>query len=211
MSVSSSDKIKEIVTHLNRRYGTIEWWSRNPDEVMIGAILTQQTRWETVEKAMEVLKRSGLCSIGAVHIALPRQIEDCIRCTGFYRVKGQRLKNLAAHIISTYGDSEMMHARPTGELRESLFSVNGIGEETADSILCYGFGRTSFVVDAYTVQICGCAAINLNKKCLKRLFEKVLTNDNETYRQAHAHIVEFTKGYCLRRKCGDCVIRTLNG
>lgn len=211
MSVSSSDKIKEILAHFNHRYGNIEWWSRDPDEVMIGAILTQQTRWETVEKAMGFLKRSGLCSIRAVHIALPKQIEECIRCTGFYRVKRQRLKNLAAHIISTYGGSEMMHARPTGELRESLLSVNGIGEETADSILCYGFGRTSFVADAYTVQICRCAGIDQNKKCLKKLFEKVLTNDNETYRQAHAHIVEFAKGYCLKRKCEDCLIRTLNG
>jgi endonuclease-3 related protein len=211
MSAYSSDRIRAIITHLNERYGTIEWWTSNTEEVMIGAILTQQTRWENVEKAIAGLKKTGLCSIRAIHLALPARIEEAIRCTGFYRVKRQRLKNLAAHITSTYGSTEMMYERPTGELRESLLSVNGIGEETADDILCYGFGRTSFVVDAYTVQICGCAGVGENRKSLKTRFEAVLPNDIDVYRQAHAHIIEFAKGYCLKRRCRDCLIRSLNG
>lgn len=211
MSVSSSDKCRWIVNGLSRHYGEIDWWRGDTEEVMIGAILTQQTRWENVERAIQALKEAGLCSIRAIHDASPGKIEELIRCTGFYRVKTRRLLHLANHIMDTYGGVQGMLEKPTGELRASLLSVNGIGEETADSILCYGLGRTSFVIDAYTIRICRCAGIPGARNDLKSTFEDVLPGRIGAYRQAHAHIVEFAKNYCLKKRCGACLVRNSNG
>ena len=211
MSVSSSDKCRQIVTGLSRCYGEIDWWQGDTDEVMIGAILTQQTRWENVERAIQAMKEAGLCSIQAIHATSRGQIEDIIRCTGFYRVKSRRLLHLANHIMDTYGGVRGMRKKTTGELRASLLSVHGIGEETADSILCYGLGRTSFVIDAYTIRICGCAGIPGGRTDLKSAFEEILPDRIGPYRQAHAHIVEYAKDYCQKKRCDTCLVRNLNG
>jgi endonuclease III related protein len=211
MSVSSSDKCSRIVTGLSRHYGEIDWWHGDTDEVMIGAILTQQTRWENVERAIHALKEEGLCSINAIHNTSPARIEDLIRCSGFYRVKTCRLQHLARHIMEAYGGVHGMHEKPTGELRASLLSVHGIGEETADSILCFGLGRTSFVIDAYTIRICRCAGVTGGRTDLKSAFEMILPARIGAYRQAHAHIVEFAKDYCQKKRCDTCLIRNLNG
>jgi endonuclease-3 related protein len=211
MSVSSSDKCSRIVTGLSRHYGEIDWWHGDTDEVMIGAILTQQTRWENVERAIHALKEEGLCSINAIHNTSPARIEDLIRCSGFYRVKTRRLQHLARHIMEAYGGVHGMHEKPTGELRASLLSVHGIGEETADSILCFGLGRTSFVIDAYTIRICRCAGVTGGRTDLKSAFEMILPARIGAYRQAHAHIVEFAKDYCQIKRCDTCLIRNLNG
>lgn len=178
---------------------------------MIGAILTQQTRWENVERAIVALKEAGLCSIPAIYAASPGQIEELIRCTGFYRVKTRRLLNLARHILDHYGGVEGMEQVPTGELRALLLTVDGIGEETADSILCYALGRRSFVIDAYTLRLCGCAGIRDSRNQLKSSFENVLPDQIEAYRQTHAHIVEYSKEYCQKKRCDTCWVRNLNG
>jgi endonuclease-3 related protein len=108
MSGSSSVKIKHLVRSLAGYLGEIEWWPGYPDEVMIGAILTQQTRWENVERALTELKKRGLCSIDTIRVADIHDIEDAIRCTGFYRVKAKRLKLLASYVVETYGDIDRM-------------------------------------------------------------------------------------------------------
>ena len=125
--------------------------------MLIGSILTQQTRWENVEQALHILKERKICTLAAILDAEPEIIQDAIRCTGFYRVKTKRLKEVARYIIGQYGGVQKMNDRPTPELRRGLLGVNGIGAETADSILCYGFNRASFVIDAYTHRICSCA------------------------------------------------------
>ena len=214
MSASSSVKDKktarQIVTGLKKEYGDIPWWPGDTGEVMIGAILTQQTRWENVEKALALLKEQGLCSIPALHAADPAAVEDAIRCTGFYRVKARRLAGLAEFVME-HGGIGRMRAMPTGALREGLLSVNGIGEETADSILCYGFGRPSFVIDAYTVRMAACAGIKTPRQGLKTLFESVLPDDTHAYHQAHAHIVEYAKERCTKKRCNGCRITALSG
>ncbi len=103
MSAYSSGKPQKIVGILSRTYGTIPWWPGDTDEVMIGAILTQQTRWENVRDAISRLKREGLCSIAAIHAADQTALEESIRCTGFFRIKARRLKALAAFVMDTYG------------------------------------------------------------------------------------------------------------
>ena len=210
MSGSSSSDCARIVRVLNGHYGTIPWWPGDTDEVIIGAVLTQQTRWENVVRALALLKERALCSVTALYDAEPADIESAIRCTGFYKVKTRRLKALSTFIMSEYGGTWHMAEYTTELLREGLLQVSGIGEETADSILCYGFNRASFVIDAYTHRICGCAGIPEQKSRLKALFEEVLPRDNAAYRQTHAHIVEYAKEYCGKKRCETCILMNSN-
>ena len=210
-SVNNSHKAHRIVSGLKKTYGDIPWWPGDTGEVMIGAILTQQTRWENVEKALTLLKNRDLCSIPAIHAAAQSQVEDAIRCTGFYRIKARRLAGLAAFVLGTCGGIQRMALMPTETLRSGLLSVNGIGEETADSILCYGFGRPTFVIDAYTARMASCAGITTPRAGLKSLFESVLPKDTHAYHQAHAHIVEYAKERCTKKRCNGCRIRALKG
>jgi endonuclease-3 related protein len=173
---------------------------------LIGAVLTQQTRWENVVRALALLKEGSLCSVAALYETAPAEIENAIRCTGFYKVKTRRLKALAILVIEECGGIRPMAEYPTEILRESLLRVSGIGEETADSILCFGFHRASFVIDAYTHRICRCAGIPEQKSRLKALFEDVLPADPEAYRQTHAHIVEYAKEYCGKKRCNTCIL-----
>ena len=95
-------------------------------------------------------------------------------------------------------------------LRKNLLEISGIGEETADSILCYGFQRTSFVIDAYTERICKCLGLNEKRSEYKKLFEKVLPLNALSYQLTHAHIVEYAKDYCGKKRCGECSLKILN-
>jgi endonuclease-3 related protein len=214
MSVSSSGndagKAGKIAGILAARFGEIPWWPGDTDEVMIGAILTQQTRWENVERALRLLRERGLCSMAALDAADEGEIESAIRCTGFYRMKARRLKALAAYATGSCGGVSGMDSLPTATLREGLLGVKGIGEETADSILCYGFGRPSFVIDAYTERIARCAGITTSRSALKPLFESVLGEETHVYHQTHAHIVEYAKGWCTKKRCEGCRIMALN-
>jgi len=178
---------------------------------MIGAILTQQTRWENVGRALANLKKRNLCSLVSIFHADIRDIEDTIRCSGFYRVKAKRLKSLATYVMENFGNVEGMDDVPTGQLRTGLLNVSGIGEETADSILCYGLGRTSFVIDAYTERMIRCIGVAEKRQDLKTLFEKNLPEDNHSYRQVHAHIVEYAKEFCGKKRCHECILVNLSG
>lgn len=210
MSASSSDRerVQLIVNRLEERYGPIDWWNAPPDEVMVGAILTQQTRWENVERALCHLRERGLLSIPAIASSSPARLEEAVRCTGFYRVKTRRLIALAEFIVREFGSIGVMEAIGSDELRQALLSIQGVGEETADSILCYGFSRAAFVIDAYTRRICACAGVVGPDALLRGLFVEVLPQDNDRYRRTHAHIVEYAKDHCSRKRCEGCSIRS---
>ncbi|MFA5348572.1 MAG: Fe-S cluster assembly protein HesB [Methanoregula sp.] len=210
MLESSSVKINQLICVLTDRFGEIPWWPGNADEVMIGAILIQQTRWKNVERALVNLKKKGLCSLDTIFPAELQEIEDAVRCTGFYRIKARRLKSLAIHVMEIYRGAAGMADIPTGQLRQGLLNVPGIGEETADSILCYGLSRTSFVIDAYTERMVQCVGVMERHGALKSIFEEVLKNDNYTYRQTHAHIVEYGKEYCGKKRCSECILLSSN-
>ena len=211
MSGSSSTKIKHIISSLAGLYGDIVWWAGSPDEVMIGAILTQQTRWENVEQALVNLKERRICSIDSIVAADILEIEGAIRCTGFYRVKAKRLKLFASNVMDTFGGVAGMAEVSTAHLRNGLLNVSGIGEETADSILCFGLFRTSFVIDAYTERMARCIGVTKKKGDLKRLFEECLPKDNHIYRQTHAHIVEYSKEFCRKKRCSECILMSSDG
>ena len=209
MQASDSSRIESILQILSEEPDPGVWWKGNPDRVMLGAVLTQQTRWEQVEQALEQLKEKGLLTLNAVHRADADGIEEAIRCTGFYRLKTRRLKALAA-LAEEIGGPEGMKEVPLPVLRTSLLGVPGIGEETADSILCFALGKQTFVLDRYTERICTCAGIGGDRRSLKRRLESLLPRENEAMRLVHARFVEYAKAYCGKKRCEECRIRRLN-
>lgn len=151
-------KEKQIRTYyhaLFREWGRQHWWpARSRFEVIVGAYLTQNTAWTNVERALRCLRTSGLLSLDGIRrVPLP-QLEALIRSAGYFRQKARRLKTFVAYLDEYYGGSlNGMFAQSTEKLREELLSLNGIGPETADSILLYAGNHPVFVVDAYTRRI----------------------------------------------------------
>ncbi|MBT8507805.1 Fe-S cluster assembly protein HesB [Methanomicrobiaceae archaeon CYW5] len=209
MASSSIQRARNVILDLEKRYGDIAWWPGTPEEVMIGAVLTQQTRWENVENALVNLKERNICSLEGIAASADEDIEAAIRCTGFFRIKTRRLKALASR-VQEGGGLSVLGEMKTGRLRSFLLDINGVGPETADSILCYCFLRASFVIDAYTHRICACAGIRERGNELKSLFESALPPDNDAHRLCHAWFVEYAKEMCARRRCEECRIRNLN-
>jgi len=206
--MSPEERISVLLDLLERRYGRIVWWDASPEEVIIGAVLTQQTRWENVEQALENLSKAGICSTEWIAAADAATIEEQIRPAGFYRVKTRRLKAVSL-MVQESGGIRALGEIPTADLREALLAVHGVGEETADSILCYGFQRASFVIDAYTRRICGCMGISGSYRDLKDLFERVLPAEATAHAQAHGWIVEYAKEFCGKKRCEECRIKIL--
>src|SRR5512147_898047 len=140
---------------LYEAYGPQHWWpAETPFEVMVGAVLTQNTAWSNVEKAIASLKRERLMTPAGLNRTPGRRLAALIRPSGYYNIKARRLKNLAGFIRDRYSGSlrRMLSSDPE-ELRKGLLQVNGIGPETADSILLYAANVPSFVVDAYTKRV----------------------------------------------------------
>lgn len=136
-------------------WGRQHWWpAETPFEVIVGAYLTQNTAWSNVEKALANLRAAGVLSLNGVRAATVGKLEQLIRPAGYFRQKAARLKRFVAYLDSCYsGSLERMFARPTIELRAELLALNGVGPETADSILLYAGQHEAFVVDAYTRRI----------------------------------------------------------
>jgi len=150
--LKSRAQIRRYYHRLSRAWGPQHWWPAGSRfEVIVGAYLTQNTAWTNVERAMANLRRARVLSLAGIRaISLP-QLEQLVRPAGYFRQKAARLKQFVAHLDANYGGSlRRMCARPTAELREELLSLNGIGPETADSILLYAANHPVFVVDAYT-------------------------------------------------------------
>lgn len=203
--IPDEEKAEQIITYFKGLYGLIEWWPGDPEEVMIGAILTQQTRWENVETGLKRLREAGICSLRGIDLAPEKVIEDAIFCTGFYRIKRERLKCLA-HAVLSGGGIETLREYSTPHLRAFFLAIKGIGPETADSILCYAFNRPVFVIDAYTHRICACAGVSLSGADLQSLFQRLLPEEHLVHRQCHAWFVEYAKTYCIKKRCNECMI-----
>ena len=147
--------LQEMYARLHVAYGPQNWWpAESPFEVIVGAILTQNTSWKNVEKAMAELRRARRLSVAGIRRTPTLRLARLIRSSGYFRQKAQRLKNFVRWLDSAYGGSlARMFAQPTGKLRAELLELNGIGPETADSILLYAGGHPVFVVDAYTRRV----------------------------------------------------------
>jgi endonuclease-3 related protein len=211
MSESDSSKIQGIFRVIADRGNLEEWWPGRGDEVVIGAVLTQQTRWENVELALARLKERGLCDLASLYRAPAGEIEDTIRPAGFYRVKTRRIQALSALVVEQYGTLEEMTRHTLEPLRRALLGVHGIGPETADSILCFGLQKPTLVIDRYTERICSCAGIEKKGEELKTILENALDADVPIFRQVHAQFVEHAKTYCGKKRCEECGIARLKG
>lgn len=179
------------------------WWPADtPFEVIIGAILTQQTKWENVEKAIRNLKEKGLLTSEDVARANIEDLERLVKCTGFFRQKAKRLKDISQF----FSENPSILEKPTDELRELMLSLKGVGNETADSIVLYAADKPKFVVDSYTKRLCKCMGIDGNYMELQSVFERSIPKDVPLYKEFHALIVEYGKQFCGKKRCGKCVL-----
>ncbi len=193
----------DIYNKLLERFGHRHWWPADtPFEVVVGAILTQQTKWENVEKAIQNLKERGLMEAEPLSRADDKELEELVRCTGFYRQKARRVKNISAFFV----ENPDILSLPGDELRNMLLSLNGIGEETADSIVLYAADKPKFVIDAYTKKICKCMGIDGDYGKLQSTFGNSLPEDVPLYKEFHALIVEYGKQFCGKKRCEECLL-----
>jgi endonuclease-3 related protein len=147
--------VRAIYRKLSHSWGRQHWWpAETPFEVTVGAILTQNTSWTNVERATANLRSAGVLNVDGLRQLPLLKLQALVRPSGYFRQKAQRLKNFVAFLDARYGGSlQQMFATPTEQLRAELLTQNGIGPETADSILLYAGSRETFVVDAYTRRV----------------------------------------------------------
>lgn len=200
-----------IYERLAAALGPSNWWpGETPLEVMVGAVLTQNTSWVNVERALSRLKMAGVLSVPGLFQAGEEQIAEWIRPAGYYRLKARRLKNLIHFLVGQFdGDVTGMAAWETGALRDRLLAVKGIGPETADSILLYGLGKPTFVVDTYTHRLLTRHHLveeQTDYETLRSFFMEALPEEVPLYNEFHALIVRTGKQYCRTRdpRCGEC-------
>lgn len=203
-----------IYRRLYNRFGPQGWWPGNTAfEVIVGAILTQNTSWSNVEKAIKNLKRRRLLSAKKLSQSKASKIAYLIKSSGYYNLKAKRLLNFLGFLKSEFGGSLKKMLNSRGEpLRKSLLEVNGIGPETADSILLYAANRPFFVTDAYTKRVFsrhGLAPKNTEYEGWRRFFMSNLPKNARLYNEYHALIVRVAKEYCKKKpECRGC---PLNG
>jgi endonuclease III related protein len=196
--------------------GPQHWWpGRTPFEIIVGAILVQNTSWTNVARAIENLRRAKLLNPRAIENVPAPRLARLIRSSGCYRQKTKKLKNFVRFLRREYqGSLAKMFRAPTATLRDQLLAVIGIGPETADSILLYAGERPVFVIDAYTRRVLerhGLAPAKLGYEDLRQLFELNLAPDSTLYNEFHALIVHTGKHFCRPRepRCGQCPLHSL--
>lgn len=210
----SATLLREIYDALLARFGPRNWWpAESRTEMIIGAILTQNTNWKNVERALANLRREGLLDLPALHATPIDALAQLIRPAGYYNIKARRLLNLIHFISSQYdGDLDALFDLPAHQLREELLSVSGVGRETADSIVLYAAHKPTFVIDAYTARILRRHLVideTADYEDIKDLFESALPADAQLFNEYHALIVMCGKDYCRPRAlCDHC---PLNG
>jgi endonuclease III related protein len=155
MSEARKNKIRAFYDTLFSAWGHQHWWpAQSRFEMIVGAYLAQNTSWTNVEKALRNLRKTKLLTLEGIRSTPQSELESLIRSAGYFRQKAQRLKTFVSFLDAHYGGSLVrMFARPTAELREELLALNGVGPETADSILLYAGNHPVFVVDVYTRRI----------------------------------------------------------
>jgi len=199
----------KIYDQLLEYFGPRHWWPADTKfEVIVGAILTQQTTWKNVEKAIKNLKDGNLLEAKKLfELPVPR-LEILIKPCGFYKLKTKRLRSFLKFFIENFdGNLEKIFDKNLNELREELLSVHGIGHETCDSILLYAGEKPIFVVDAYTLRLCERYPIMKSRDYeeVRNFFEKNLPKDVNLFKEFHALIVELGKNYCKTKPlCEKC-------
>lgn len=208
--------LREVYRRLLDAFGPQQWWpGETPFEVMVGAVLTQNTSWQNVERAIDNLRQADLLTPQALYEVPVEELEELVRPAGYFRVKARRLHSLLEFFVTRYGGSlEAMLATPLETLREELLAVHGIGPETADSILLYACELPVFVVDAYTYRVFsrhGWIGFDADYEAIQDLFQGGLPADAAMFNEYHALLVRVGKHFCRKRgpKCPQCPLGDL--
>ena len=204
-------KLMKMYDAMLQELGESGWWpGESPLEIMLGAVLTQNTAWGNVEKAIDNLKKAGLLDLEALFEISLEDLAELIRPAGYFRVKAGRIKALLAWIKDfAGGEIESLSSHDTWALREELLGVKGVGPETADAILLYALDRPSFVADEYTRRILsrhGMVPEEAGYDELRDFFMDALPEEVTLFNEYHALIVRVGKQWCTRRKpdCKNC-------
>ena len=205
--------LRDYFDALLAHYGPRKWWpAETPFEVMVGAILGQNTAWKNVEKAIHNLKTYELLDPRKMHELDQDTLALAVKPAGTYNLKAARLKGFVAWYLERFeGDPEKMRRVPAHRLREELLEVKGIGPETADAILLYALEMPSFVVDAYAHRVLTRHELAMDEATyddLKEYFERNLPRDPKLYNDFHALIVAVGKEYCRpKARCDSCPLK----
>jgi endonuclease-3 related protein len=208
--------LREIFDRLYKAYGKMGWWPGDTQiEIIVGAILTQNTAWKNVEKAIVNLKREEILTPKGLREVDLETLSELIKPSGYYNQKARKLKNFIEFLFSCYGGSiENMFKTELYTLREQLLSIKGIGEETADSILLYAGNMPIFVVDAYTRRILSRHNLipeDASYAQIQSLFMESLPKDANLFNEYHALLVKLGKESCKKREpiCSECPLNVV--
>ena len=204
------DKLTELYDRLLDAYGPQHWWpAESAFEVIVGAVLTQNTSWKNVEKAIARLKATGNLDLDHIVALSQDDLAGLIRSSGFFNVKAKRLKNLCEWLQSQ-GGLDALATWDIGMLRKSLLSFSGTVPETADDILLYAYDRPVFVIDTYTRRLLkklGLIEGREDYEALRQMFETCLPRDHRLYNEYHALIVRHAKEKCAHdNQCRHCAV-----
>ena len=197
-----------------QRYGPQHWWpGDSPFEVLVGAVLTQNTSWRNVEKAIANLRDADVLDAPALDRMSQQELAELIRPAGYYNVKARRLKNLIGWFCSEHnGDLDTLKHCPVNRLREELLRINGIGRETADAIILYALDKPTFVVDTYTYRVLlrhHLIAVDCGYEEMKVFFERNLPADATLFNEYHALLVRVGKDHCKpSARCSGCPLES---
>lgn len=204
------NKLLLIYNKLYSHFGPQHWWpGETPFEVAVGAVLTQNTNWGNVEKAIDNLKREGKLNASAIHKITTESLAALIKPAGYFNVKAKRLKHFVSFLMKDYGGSmSRMKDAKLPSIREDLLRVNGIGPETADSIILYALEKPVFVVDAYTKRVLSRHNIkdhDASYDSFQELFDSNLKRDFRLFNEYHALFVRVAKEHCRTKPlCEGC-------
>jgi endonuclease-3 related protein len=205
-----STTLEKVYDRLLGYFGHQNWWpGQGAFEVVVGAILVQNTSWKNVEKAIENLREAGVLQPHTLYKLPHEELAELVRPAGYFRIKARRLQNLLALLVERYdGSLEAMFATPIDTLREELLSVHGVGPETADSILLYAGNLPTFVVDTYTHRVLarhGWIGFDADYHAIKEHFESRLAADCQLFNEYHALLVRVGHEHCRKTpKCESC-------
>ncbi len=211
----SAGTLKNVYKKLFSSFGPQQWWpAKTSFEVAIGAILVQNTNWENAKKAIENLRKTNILSPKKLNEAPCRSLSLLIKPAGYFNVKARRLKNFINFLFQEYqGRMDLMGQEQTGLLRDKLLTVNGIGPETADSILLYAFQKPIFVVDAYTKRIFlrhQWIDSMADYHMIQELFMNFLKPNQKMFNEYHALLVHLAKKFCKTKPlCSGCPLDPL--
>lgn len=209
--------LNKMYTQLYKAFGPQHWWpGETPFEIAVGAVLTQNTNWGNVERAINNLKRQKALTARTLQQMTDKKLALLIKPAGYFNIKTKRLKEFLNFLVNHYkGSMAKMGVEDAQPLRKKLLNINGIGPETADSILLYALEKPVFVIDAYTRRVLERHKLILEKATyheIQAMFHRNLPHNTELFNEYHALFVRLGKDFCKTKpKCEGCPLEKVGG